>query len=256
MHDVGGMRAADVAAQQLAAIAGDELEQSAVGLIGHGAAIGAEGYFAHGIIHAGLAALGLGKAHGGCLWIGEHGRGHKVKAYAVSAPQDVVDAPHALHQGGVGQHATPVDVAYGIHALDACLHVVVNDDAAALCGYANRLKAKPLGVGGTARGYQHGVGLGQAGLALALVCHLQLSAALPDGAYGGLHDEFHATLLHGLAHTARYVLVIRGQAFFHELNHRDVTAEAVEHRRKLKAYHACAYDAQLLRQAAGVEQSG
>ena len=37
LHDVGGMRAADVAAQQLAAIAGDELEQSAVGLIGHGA---------------------------------------------------------------------------------------------------------------------------------------------------------------------------------------------------------------------------
>ena len=76
-----------------------------------------------------------------------------------------------LEGGGMGQHATGIYVADGIDMGYVRLHVVIDNDGAALGDDARLLQTQTVGAWSTACGYQHNIGCHTTLLALALENH-------------------------------------------------------------------------------------
>ena len=167
LDKVGGMSTEGMAADDaLRARLDDEFQQTLCLVHSQRLTIGAVESLATFVADAVLLTVVLAHADTGSLGSGEDSRGHNIEAYAVRDAEDMVDSTEALHRGGMGEHATAVDIAYGVDIADRRQHIVIDDDTRLAILYADSLKVQSLGVGGTSGGNEHHVSVDRLGLVL------------------------------------------------------------------------------------------
>ena len=166
---------------------------------------------------------------------------------------------HLAHgAGGVGQLGVAHDtVADGIHAGDAGLHLVVDDDAALVVLQPGGVQVQAGGVGLPADGNQYLLRLKADGLAsLVLADNLGTHGGFLHSLHRALPMEVHAHLLHVFHADLGQVAVQHGQHVVHGLYHGDLRAEGRVGAGQLQANNAAADDHHALGQGFQAQRSG
>ena len=148
-------------------------------------------------------------------------------------------------------------VADGVHAGDIGLHLIVDDDAAAVVVHSTGFQVQGSGVGTAADGHQDLLSLEGDRLAgLVLADHLSAHGRGLHGLHGALQVEVHAHLLHVGNADGGQVAVQHGQHVVQSLDNGDLGAEGRVGAGQLQANDAAADDDHALGQGLQAQGAG